>query len=311
MLLDMSFRSRPALSARLGATTAALVALAACAACGSSGSGGGSGGISVVASTNVYGDIVSTIAGPAVKVTSIISDPAQDPHSYQADAKTQLALNRADLVVENGGGYDDFVHTMLDSAGGGATVLNVVDISGRDPSGNGGFNEHVWYDFPTMITLVDRIVSELSRLDAGAASTFHTNGDALKHEIKGLESAAAAIAATSAGAGVAITEPVPLYLLEACGLQNKTPEAFSQAVEEGSDVSPRDLQAMLSILSDGSVRILAYNGQASGPETQQLISAAKRANLAIIPVRETLPAGAHYVAWMRGYLTQIQGALAA
>jgi zinc/manganese transport system substrate-binding protein len=162
-----------------------------------------------------------------------------------------------------------------------------------------------------MITLVDRIVGELSRLDAGAAPTFHANGDALKQEIAGLESTAAAIASTSAGAGVAITEPVPLYLLEACGLQNKTPKAFSQAVEAGSDVSPRDLQAMLSILSDGSVRILAYNEQSSGPEIQQVLGAARRAGISVIPMRETLPAGTHYVAWMRGYLTQIQGALGA
>ncbi|MCU1690709.1 MAG: transporter solute binding protein, partial [Jatrophihabitantaceae bacterium] len=109
----------------------------------------------------------------------------------------------------------------------------------------------------------------------------------------------------------AITEPVPLYLLEACGFYNKTPKAFSEAVEEGSDVSPRDLQQMLSILADGSVRILAYNEQTNGPETRQMLEAAKRAGIAAIPVRETLPAGEHYVAWMRGYLTQIQDALAA
>lgn len=311
MITDMSFRRRPALSSRLATATVALVAIAACAACGSSSGSSGDGDISVVTSTDVYGDIVSTIAGSAAQVTSIISDPAQDPHSYEADAKTQLALKKADLVIENGGGYDDFVDTMLNSAGGDATVLNVVDISGRDPGGDGGFNEHVWYDLPTMTKLVERVVSELSRLDATEAATFQANGDALKKDIADLEAEAAAIASTSDGAGVAITEPVPLYLLEACGLQNKTPAAFSEAVEEGSDVSPRDLQQMLSILADGSVRILAYNEQTSGPETQQVIDAAERANIAVIAVRETLPAGEHYVAWMADYLTQIQDALAA
>jgi zinc/manganese transport system substrate-binding protein len=311
MLIDMSFRRPAALSPRFGVAVAALAAVAFCSACGSSGGGGGGDdGVSVVASTNVYGDLVATIAGSAVEVTSIISDPDQDPHSYEADAKSQLALKKADLVIQNGGGYDDFVGTMLDNAGGDATVLNVVDISGRD-TGDGELNEHVWYDLPTMAALVDRIVEELSRLDADAAATFTANGDALKGQIEGLEAEVDQIARTAGNVQIAITEPVPLYLLEACGFSNQTPEAFSEAVEEGADVSPRDLQAMLAVLGDGTVRILAYNEQTSGPETQQVLAAAKSAGIAVIPVRETLPAGGHYVAWMSGYLTQIKAALAA
>lgn len=265
----------------------------------------------MVTSTTVYGDIVSTIAGSAVRVTSIISDPNQDPHSFEASAKNQLTVKKADLVIENGGGYDDFVDTMLASTGSRATVLNVVDISGYVPDGKGTLNEHVWYDFPTMTKLVDRVVSELSRLDTGSASTFAANGDALKQNIADLELQTAAIASSARDVAVAITEPVPLYLLEACGFHNATPASFSEAIEAGSDVSPRDLQAMLSILANGTVRMLVYNEQTSGPTTEQVLAAAKQANIAIIPVRETLPQGEHYVAWMAGYLTQITGALGA
>ncbi len=55
--------------------------------------------IQVVASTNVYGDIAQTVGGPDVEVTSVIDDPAQDPHVFEANARVQLALSRADIVI--------------------------------------------------------------------------------------------------------------------------------------------------------------------------------------------------------------------
>ena len=63
-------------------------------------------GAPVVTSTNVYGDLVEQIGGDRVSVTSLIDDPAQDPHSFEASARDQLAISKAELVIENGGGYD-------------------------------------------------------------------------------------------------------------------------------------------------------------------------------------------------------------
>jgi zinc/manganese transport system substrate-binding protein len=312
MVRDMPMpRRRTVHALRLAAAAAATALLAAC---GSSDGDGGNGGndasddaITVVASTNVYGDLVASIAGSAADVTSVITDPDQDPHSYEADAKTQLALRNADLVIENGGGYDDFMSTMLDAAGGDATVITAVDLAGDKAEDN----EHVWYDLPTMSELVERLVEELTSLDEGSADTFASNGEQLQERIAELQATADQIAASADGAGAAITEPVPLFLLEACGLTNLTPEGFSEAVEEGGDVSPRDLNDMLAVLQGGDVRILAYNEQTSGPETTRVIDAATSSGVTLIAVRETLPEGENYVEWMAGYLTQIQDALAA
>ena len=95
----------------------------------------------MVASTNVYGDIVKAIGGPAVSVISIIDSPDKDPHEYEADARTQLALSKAQLVVENGCGYDDFVDTMLNSDPTKPTLINVSEVSGQDQNpAEGEFN---------------------------------------------------------------------------------------------------------------------------------------------------------------------------
>jgi zinc/manganese transport system substrate-binding protein len=300
----------------LGVSTLSLVLLVS--GCGSSAPDAPSGGaspvsgtpLSVVASTNVYGDVVKQIAGDKVAVTSIISDPDADPHSYEANSRTQLELSRADVVIENGGGYDDFVDTMLKAAkNSNAKVLNVVDISGKSAPAGGELNEHVWYDFPTVEKLVTEVVSALSAKAPAEASAFASGAAAFTQKLKQMESTEASIKAADSGAGAAITEPVPLYMLEACGLVNKTPAEFSEAIEEGTDVSASVLAQTLDLFSEKKVALLAYNEQTSGPETEKVLAAAKAAGVAVVPVTETLPAGKDYVTWMTGNLTAIQTAL--
>jgi zinc/manganese transport system substrate-binding protein len=276
----------------------------------SAASSAGGASVSVVASTNVYGDIVKQIAGDKASIKSIITDPAADPHSYEANARTQLELSKADVVIENGGGYDDFVDTMLKSANNGAAkVLNVVDISGKTATGGEELNEHVWYDFPTVEKLADQLAGALSAADPSGASTFTANAATFKQKLQQLETTAASIKAAHPGAGVAITEPVPLYLLEACGLANKTPAEFSEAIEEGTDVPAAVLQQTLDLFAHKDVALLAYNEQTSSPETEKVLNAAETNNVPVVPVTETLPDGKDYLTWMSGNLSAIQTAL--
>jgi zinc/manganese transport system substrate-binding protein len=270
----------------------------------------GAGLVSVVASTNVYGDIVKTIGGPAVAVTSIIDNPEKDPHEYEADARTQLALSKAQLVIENGGGYDDFMDTMLKSAQTKPTVINVADVSGRNqhPS-DGEFNEHLWYDFPTVEKLAAQLVTELSAAAPGQAATFESNGKAFAAQLGQLQQDEAAIKAKHAGEGVAITEPVPLYLLEAAGLVNKTPETFSAAIEEDTDVPPAVLKETEDLFDTKQVKLLAYNQQTTGPQTEAVLAAAKRNNIRVVPVTETLPTDQSYLSWMQANLRAVSSAL--
>ena len=161
----------------------------------------GAGLVNVVASTNVYGDIVKTIGGPAVAVTSIIDSPDRDPHEYEADARTQLALSKAQLVIENGGGYDDFVDTMLKSAQTKPTVINVAMTSSglNQHPADGEFNEHLWYDFPTVEKLAAQLVTDLSAAAPGQAATFNSNAKAFTAQLGQLQQDEAAIKAKHAG----------------------------------------------------------------------------------------------------------------
>ncbi|MBC6462169.1 zinc ABC transporter substrate-binding protein, partial [Actinomadura sp. HBU206391] len=307
--MNSPVRRRHAFSAVAG--ICAVLLLSACGNSPGSASGGsapaGSTPVSVVASTNVYGDIAEQIGGDKVKITSIISDPAQDPHSYEADTQNQLELSKAKIVIENGGGYDDFIDTMLKTTKNpSAEVLNVVKISGKTPPAGEGLNEHVWYDLPTIQKLADQLARSLSKVDPSGSARFTQNATAFKAKLQPLQAKAAAVRSAKTGTAVAITEPVPGYLLQACGLVDKTPEEFSEAVEEGNDVSPKVLRDTLALFTGKQVKALVYNAQTGGPETQKLEQAAKSNGVAIVPVTETLPNGKDYLTWMTDNLNALQ-----
>jgi len=266
--------------------------------------------IPVVTSTNVYGDLVSRVGGDRVAVTSFISDPGQDPHSYEANPRNQLAISGARLVVENGGGYDDFMDTMLKAAPAGErTVLNVVNLSGHTAPAGGDLNEHVWYDFPTVDILLTRLADALATLDPAHADNFRANAAATDAAVRILEQREDALRAKVAGQPVAITEPVPLYLLTACGLTNATPAEFSEAIEESTDVPVAVLQQTLDLFREHRVRVLVYNAQTSGPQTEQVRDAALRNGIPVVPVTETLPDGMSFIAWMSHNLDAVESAL--
>lgn len=280
----------------------------------------------VVASTDVYGSIAATIAGGDAEVTSIIVGSAQDPHSYEASAQDQLAVADADLVVRNGGGYDAFVDTLLDASGNDAVVvLDAVELSGlapedaddhaEDEGHDGhdhieGFNEHVWYSLEAMDAVAAAIADELATLDPANADAFAANYDKFSSELTALDDRAHALHEALEGTGVALTEPVPAYLLADLGLDNLTPAEFSEAIEEESDVPPLALDETLALFADGRVALLAYNTQTASPETERVREAAEAAGVPVVDFTETLPDGADYLSWMTANVDAVEAALA-
>lgn len=247
------------------------------------------GRVHVVASTNVYGSIVDAIGGDLVTITSLVDSAAQDPHSFEASARDQLAIAKADLVIENGGGYDDFVDTLVDASSTSAVVLNAAEIV-QLPK---GANEHLWYSFSDIQTVAAEIADQLSSIDTVNSTAYQANLAEFTSQLSALADQAAGLAE---GATVAITEPVPLYLLEQAGFENVTPTEFSEAIEEGTDVPPTVLARTLDIV--GTVALLAYNSQTASPETEQVRAAAEKAGVPVVEFTETLPAGEDYISWM-------------
>lgn len=301
--------------------------------------------LQVVASTDVYGAIVEAVAGDAVDVTSIIEGATQDPHSYEATARDRLALSRADLVVQNGGGYDPFIAQLLEAEASDIPVVDAVEVSGvaegteeeahaedeasteahaEDEAGTDeahaeeddhghehieGVNEHVWYDLHAMEQLAGEISAQLSELDPANADAFEANAAEFTEALGQVHDDLHALEDAAAGREALVTEPVPAYLLADAGLENATPAEFSEALEEGTDVPPLALQQVLDEIGEGHAALLAYNAQTSSPETEQVRAAAEQAGVPVVDFTETLPDGMDYVTWMADNVERLGEAL--
>ena len=319
---------RPAAQAIVAAFAGLSVLLTACApTSGTSPESSADGIVDVVASTSVYGDIAGAVGGDKVRVNSIIARTSQDPHSYEATTQDKLAVSKAELVLENGGGYDDFIHKLAEDTGlEPGSVLNAVELSGlvpAEPAGESaaadadghartpaGFNEHVWYSLPAMARLADAVAARLGELEPSSAETFRSNAAAFKDSLGGLEARLEGIRASAGGASVAVTEPVPMYLLDAAGLVNQTPAEYTAAIEEDTDVPPAALKAATDLMASGSIRLLAYNQQTEGPQTVAVKDAAAAASVPVVNFSETLPDGVSYLQWMTENVDNIGKALA-
>ncbi|WP_244259314.1 zinc ABC transporter substrate-binding protein [Rathayibacter sp. VKM Ac-2759] len=316
------------LTALLGASA---LALTACSGTGSASDAATDGPVQIVASTDVYGDLAASVGGDLVEVTSIIDSPDKDPHEYEATARDQLAVSGAALVIENGGGYDPFIETMLDASDSDASVITATVAAGLEDEHDhehegesaddtaddtdaahehAEFNEHVWYDLAAVRDVVTVIGDQLSTIDPGHTSTYTANVATLNAQLDALVEREASLASTLGGRSIAITEPVPLYMTDALGLVNATPEAFSEAVEEGTDVPATTLQDTLALFTGGRVDALVYNEQTESAQTDALLDAADAAGIPAVGVTETLPDDAGgYVGWMTANLDAIEGAL--
>ncbi|MBT2513926.1 metal ABC transporter solute-binding protein, Zn/Mn family [Arthrobacter sp. ISL-30] len=321
-------------SVTLAATAAIALLLTGCATpAGSSSAPTDDNRISVVTSTNVYGDIVKAVGGDKVTVNAIISKTSQDPHSYEASAQDKLQVSKAKLVVENGGGYDGFLHKLADDANvDHDNIVSAVEVSGLAPEGvashtegetsgteehhhdHGDFNEHVWYNLDAMAALADALAGKLSTLDAASASTFTANAEAFKASLGELRGRLDEMKKTVSGTPVVVSELVPVYLLESAGLENKTPEAFTTAIEEGTDVPPSVLKETEDLAGSQEVRLLAYNNQTEGTQTEAVKRAAIAGAVPVVDFTETLPDGISpdgkgYVQWMKANVENISKAL--
>ena len=206
---------------------------------------GATGIVKVLATTNVWGDIAKQLGGDWVEVTVILDDPMQDPHSYEASARDQLAVNDAELIVMNGGGYDDFMTALIQASEDVKIVQMAVPVEEStdesDVHAHSHDNEHVWYDFDAVGEFSENFVAALTDIRPESFTDVNKNFDTFKVELDNLQVRLEGLAGHSLGLSVVATEGVGNLLLEHAGFENLTPEALADAIEEDAEVPPAAL----------------------------------------------------------------------
>lgn len=299
----------PAPAARIWRVCSGVVALALLAtACSNSGRAPVGPGhvIEVVAAESFWGSIAGQIGGSRVHVTSIVTNPNADPHSYEPTTGDARAVALADMVIVNGSGYDPWMSRLLSVDSGDRTVLTVGRLLGVPRGGN----PHRWYNPNDVQTVIAAIVSGYSRLDPGDARYFQDQRRVFNTVgLREYDSLIAHIRARYAGTRVGASESIFSMLAPSLGLDVVTPPTFLRAVSEGTDVSPADEATIDSQIKNHIIEIYVYNAQNTTPDVRAQLQRCKAAGIPTAVITETLaPAEATYQAWQT---RQLQGILRA
>ncbi len=180
--------------------------------------------VHVVAAENFWGNIASQLGGRHVSVTSLITDPNADPHLFETDAREAATLAQAQVVIENGAGYDTWMRSLLAADGGHPQIViaaSVLHVTGSDP------NPHLWYDIPRVPTVAAAIAAALAKAAPRDAPAFRANLAHFDASLLPLNATLASIKKQFHHVSVAYTERVPGYALAAADLDVKTPPGFA------------------------------------------------------------------------------------
>ena len=282
-----------------------LVLVSACSS-GLTGSTTPSSAINVVAAENFYGDIAKQLGGSHVSVTSIISNPNVDPHEYESSVKTAIQVSQAQFVVENGGGYDDWMDKLLSgSPNSNRLTVKAFDVAQvKLPE-----NEHVWYSIENVAAIAQAITNDLEKLDPADAATFEHNFQLFKQSLQPIQQKIQAIKSKYAGTPVGLTETIYLYQAVPLGLNVLTPFEFEKAMAEGNEPPADTVVTAENQITHHQIKVLIFNEQTITPSTTKLENDARAQNIPIVPVTETMPAGKTYQTWMLDQLNILEQAL--
>jgi zinc/manganese transport system substrate-binding protein len=274
---------------------------------GSAGSGGGT--IVAVGAENEYASVLTQVGGKYVQVSAIMSNPATDPHTFEASASVARLVSAAQLVVQNGAGYDRFMNIIENAAPSSSrkviVVQNVLGLPASTP------NPHLWYQPGTMPAVANAIAADLAAIQPAHASYFKANAAAFTGSLTAWDNAIAAFKATYPNTPVATTEPVADYMLQAAGANNLTPFAFQADIMNGTDPSAQNVALERSLFTQHKVKVFLYNQQVTNSLTESFITLAHANGIPVVGVYETMPVpGFDYQSWMVAEVQALRNAVA-
>jgi len=262
--------------------------------------------IDIVAAENFYGDVAEQIGGPEVHVTSILTNPDEDPHLFEANPSTARQLADAKLVIYSGAGYDSWAGKLL--AASKAPDRQVIDVA-KLVHRKDGDNPHIWYDPPTMPALAKHLADTLSQLDPSHRADYVKRLALFVETMKRMDARISELHRKYAETVATATEPVFGYMADALGLKMRN-DRFQLAVMNDTEPSAGEIAAFEKDLRSRTVKVLFYNSQTSEALTERMRGIAKQAGVPIVGVTETEPPGKRYQEWMMSQLDALDQALA-
>lgn len=288
------------------AALASVGMLASVAACGSGQSTSEkNGAIEVAASVNQWGTVAKALGGDNVNVTSIINSTNVDAHDYEPTTSDIAKLQKAQVIIVNGAGYDAWAVKAAQTAN--AIIVNAAEIGGV----NDGENPHVWFSADVRKAVAQAITEAYEQADAAKKNDFDKMNDQWAAEENNVESKIAEVKQKTDGLAYAATESVASYLAEDMGLADATPSGYARATANESEPTPTDIKQFTDALKAGEIKLLVVNTQEESELTGKITDAAKSVEVPMVELTEQMPEQYDSLtAWMEGLVDAFSQAIA-
>lgn len=288
------------------AALASVGMLASVAACGNGQSTSEKNGtIEVAASVNQWGTVAKALGGDNVNVTSIINSTNVDAHDYEPTTSDIAKLQKAQVIIVNGAGYDAWAVKATQTAN--ATIVNAAEIGGV----NDGENPHVWFSADVRKAVAQAITEAYEQADAAKKNDFDKMNDQWTAEENNVESKIAEVKQKTDGLTYAATESVASYLAEDMGLANATPSGYARATANESEPTPTDIKQFTDALKAGEIKLLVVNTQEESELTDKITDAAKSVEVPMVELTEQMPEQYDSLtAWMEDLVDAFSQAIA-
>lgn len=288
------------------AALASVGMLASVAACGSGQSTSEKNGtIEVAASVNQWGTVAKALGGDNVNVTSIINSTNVDAHDYEPTTSDIAKLQKAQVIIVNGAGYDAWAVKAAQTAN--AIIVNAAEIGGV----NDGENPHVWFSADVRKAVAQAITEAYEQADAAKKNDFDKMNDRWMAEENNVESKIAEVKQKTDGLAYAATESVASYLAEDMGLADATPSGYARATANESEPTPTDIKQFTDALKAGEIKLLVVNTQEESELTGKITDAAKSVEVPMVELTEQMPEQYDSLtAWMEGLVDAFSQAIA-
>lgn len=263
--------------------------------------------ISVIAAENQYGSVAEMIGGDKVDVTSIITNADGDPHSFVASVKNATLLENADVIIYNGADYDTWINSIVKN-NKKAEVVSAQSLLSFEATDKYGINPHLWYQPETFPTMAEKLADIFASLDPKDKDYFESNLEKFQQKYTDVYKLIDEIKENYKNTPVTATEPLFGYMAHALGL-NMYGLNFQWVIMNDSEPSPRLMIEYQELFSNNVVKVLFYNEQVTDNITKNILSLAKKNNIQIVGLTETMPTDKNAISWMIDTLNKTKEAL--
>ena len=264
--------------------------------------------VEVVASLYPLAWLAGAVGGDRVRVTDL-TPPGAEPHDLELTTRDRARIDRADVVLVVGGGFQPAVEAAARTRGGGGdrTVV-LADGVGAGPAALRA-DPHLWLDPVTWSEAVAVVQGALTSADPAGAADYAARADATRTSLAALDAAYAG-GLTGCRRRLVVTthdyfvRPAARYGLATAALLGRAPEGEADA-RSLADLADRMTRAGVTTV---------FTEPLAAPDLARTLAREGDARVAVLdPVEALTPAGRRrgddYPTVMRRNLRTLQRAL--